>query len=117
MIGTILTRVLWPSLAIGMGAGLAQAQSNTADTAASCNASFHLTCIDQSGDGEVVVSSESSAAPIAMLGDHPLELAALAVALAALLFIKRRAVARRRGVSGCQIDSIRKIGVRTPPTA
>ncbi len=52
------------------------AQSDTADSNASCNASFHLTCID------TTVVSDSFAAPAPTLGGGWLEVA-LIISLAA----------------------------------
>ena len=48
----------------------AEAQTIKADEVASCNASFHLTCVSTDG----TITSGSSAAPIGDLGDGPLEI-------------------------------------------
>jgi len=77
------------------GATQVSAQSSTADERASCNASFHAGCPQESTTS---VSSSGFAAPMGVIGSSPQESASLALMVAitaGLAWRRRRREARR----------------------
>ena len=63
-------KYLWIAVFLFCFSGHAGAQSGTADERASCNASFHQTCVP---DQSTSTSSSGFAAPIGVLGSSGLE--------------------------------------------
>jgi len=74
-------------ISCALGATQVSAQSVTADERASCNASFHRGCAQDSATG---VSSSGFAAPMGLIGSSAQEGAALALMLAIVAWLSRR---------------------------
>lgn len=74
-------------ISCALGATQVSAQSATADERASCNASFHRGCAQDSAAG---VSSSGFAAPMGLIGSSAQEGAALALMLAIVAWLSRR---------------------------
>lgn len=70
------------------------AQSTTADEMASCNASFHINCVDSI----LTVDFSGSAAPFHGIGDHPFETVVL-MGLAVIIFLLKKSKNSRQKTS------------------